>query len=93
LEVNDDNKYAYKLIDDVENVKIPKAGMLFSSLDELSTCYEIYAKQQDFEVVIRNRKKDARGNTRYITLICGRQGNRKASLSSNAFCKPIQTIR
>ena len=44
-------------------------------------------------MVIKNRKNDAHGNTRYITLTCERQGSRKASLSSNAFCKPIQTIR
>ena len=93
MEVNDDNKYKYKLIDDVKNVKIPKAGMLFRSLNELSTYYEIYAKQQGFGVVIRNRKNDACGNTRYITLACGRQGSRKVSSSSNAFCKPIQIIR
>ena len=93
MEVNDDNKFEYKLIDDVENVMIPKAGMLFSSLKELSTYYEIYTKQQGFGVVIRNRKKDARGNTRYITLACGRQGSRKANSSSNDFSKAIQTIR
>ena len=77
LEVNDDKKLDYKLIDDVENVDQPKAGMLFSSLKEVSTYYEIYAKQQGFGVVIRNRKKDAHGNTRYITLACDRQGHKK----------------
>jgi hypothetical protein len=73
LEVNDENK----IIDDVQTVDQPKAGMLFSSLDELSTYYEIYAKQQGFAMVKRNRKYDAHGNTWYITLACGRQGSRK----------------
>jgi hypothetical protein len=44
-------------------------------------------------VVIRNKKKDAYGNTRYITLTYGRQGSRKAKETSNDFSKPIQTIR
>jgi hypothetical protein len=68
-------------------------GMLFSFLKELYTCYEIYAKQQGFRMVIRNRKKDACGNTHYITLACGHQGSRKASSSSNDFFKYIQTIK
>ena len=93
LEVNDNKKLEYKLIDGVENVDQPKAGMLFSSLKKLSTYYEIYAKQQGFGVVIRNRKKDADENTNYITLACGRYGNRKAKETSNDFSKPIQTIR
>jgi hypothetical protein len=67
--------------------------MLFSSLKELSTYYEIYAKQQGFWVVIRNRKNDAHENTHYITQACGRQGSRKVSSSSNDFSKPIQTIK
>jgi hypothetical protein len=89
LEVNDENK----IIDDVQTVDQPKAGMLFSSLDELSTYYEMYAKQQGFAMVKRNRKYDAHGNTRYITLACGRQGSRKGKETSNEFSKPIQTIR
>jgi hypothetical protein len=37
LKVNNDNKYEYKLIDDIENVVILKAVMLFTFLTKLST--------------------------------------------------------
>jgi hypothetical protein len=67
--------------------------LLFSSLKKLSTYYEIYAKQQGFAMVKRNRKYDAHENTWYITLACDRQGSRKAKETSNDFSKPIQTIR
>ena len=72
LEVNNDNKYDLKLIDEVANVKIPKEGMLYSSLEELEICYKTYAKQQGFGVVIKTTKNDASGYKRYITLACAR---------------------
>jgi hypothetical protein len=48
LEVNNDNKYNFKLIDEVENVETPTEGMLFISIDELSIYYKSYVKQQGF---------------------------------------------
>ena len=57
LEVNDDNKCNFKLIDKVKNVETPTKGMLFSFRDELYIYYKSYAKQQGFRVVIKNTKK------------------------------------
>ena len=70
LKVNDDNKYNFKLINEVKNVKTPMEGMLFSFIDELSVYYKSYTKQQGFGVIIRNTKNDAHGYIRYITLAC-----------------------
>ncbi|XP_062152243.1 protein FAR-RED IMPAIRED RESPONSE 1-like [Alnus glutinosa] len=81
-----------KLIDKDKNVKEPKNGMLFGSIEELHEYYRNYAKQEGFGVVQKKKKKDENGDVHYITLACARQGNRQSS-SSNKVCKPSKTIR
>ncbi|XP_062161992.1 protein FAR-RED IMPAIRED RESPONSE 1-like [Alnus glutinosa] len=81
-----------KLIDKDKNVKEPKNGMLFGSIEELHEYYRNYAKQEGFGVVQKKKKKDENGDIHYITLACARQGNRQSS-SSNKVCKPSKTIR
>ncbi|XP_062173549.1 protein FAR-RED IMPAIRED RESPONSE 1-like [Alnus glutinosa] len=81
-----------KLIDEDTNVKEPKDGMLFDSMEELHEYYRNYAKQKGFGVIQKKKKKDENGDVHYITLACARQGSRQSS-SSNSFCKPSKTIR
>jgi hypothetical protein len=81
-----------KLIDEDKNVKEPKEGMLFGSIEEIHEYYRNYAKQKGFGVVQKKKKKYENGDIHYITLACACQGSRPSN-SSNSFCKPSKTIR
>jgi hypothetical protein len=86
------SKLKLKLIDEVKNVKEPKDGMLFGSIEELLEYYRNYAKQEGFGVVQKKKKKYENGDVHYITLACARQGNAPSS-SSNSLCKPSKTSK
>jgi hypothetical protein len=47
----------HKLIDEDKNVKEPKEGMLFGSIEELIEYYRNYAKQEGFGGVKKKKKK------------------------------------
>jgi hypothetical protein len=79
----------HKLIDEDKNVKEPKEGMLFGSIEELLEHYRNYAKQEGFGVVQKKKKKYENRDVHFITLACARQGNASSS-SSNSLCKPMK---
>ncbi|KAF5460013.1 hypothetical protein F2P56_019913 [Juglans regia] len=77
----------------VENkdvVEEPRAGMSFSSVEEVRAYYTSYAKQVGFGVTKRSSKIGDDGKIRYFTLACVRQGTSMSTTSNILKPRPME---
>ncbi|XP_024164135.1 protein FAR-RED IMPAIRED RESPONSE 1-like [Rosa chinensis] len=64
-----------------EIMQVPSVEMSFDSIDEAYDYYRKYGKQLGFPVRKRTSRKGDDGNTKYITISCGRAGKFKSKSS------------
>ncbi|KAF9626422.1 hypothetical protein IFM89_033241 [Coptis chinensis] len=61
-----------------ETLNKPEVGMTFDTVDDILEYYRKYGNEKGFSVKIRSSRKDDNGVTRYITLMCCREGKARS---------------